>query len=183
MTREDIKELLNKQYINIQIVRTRLIEYILESPNKERIINHIVTAAKNKRKFTNTDLFKFFFEATEDLVKDTRHIKTVYSAQTLLKTVWDTSNINQLVINNIRDNFKLFDIEEPKELTREEQLVLQAQRMREAKAKKAAERKAKKAAEQQRKLKEVKPTEPVVQQSKYTKEQLEQIELLRNLSL
>lgn len=184
MNKLEIKELLNKPQMNITVVTREIIKYISESPLKEEIINHIVTRAKETKGFTTIDLFKFFFEKTEDLVKGTKHCGSLYATQILLKTVWEQSHLSTTVINNIRQQYKLYVIEPSKPLTREEQLVIQAQRMRDGKARKAAEQKAKKIAAQKTKITyntNVEPAKPEASESKFTKEQLAQIEFLRGL--
>ena len=183
MTSVEVRDILNKPQLHFNVAVRTLTDYILQPVKKVIVVNYIVSRAKQTKNFTTIDLLKFFIEKTEYLTENTRLCKTKYASQMLLKSTWETSRLQQVVIQQIRNNYAMLEAEPEKELTKKEKQILQAKLMREAKAKKAEERRKLEQAKKQAKLKQEVEDKVKVKEtkSKYSEEQLNQIELLKNL--
>jgi len=193
MTKEEVRRILNVGNQSFYYVVRVLSTYFLTEPVRSATLNYIVLSAKGKKKFTTLDLISYFYNFGKDVISKTAFCNSVYAEKMLMKTVWEQTHMLNLVVTQIKNNFKLLNIpekrvEDTKVLTREEQLKKQAERMREAKAKKRAERLAKEAALQAKKApKEIQKKQEsdasVVKtsKSKFSKEQLEHIELLKRM--
>lgn len=187
MKLEELRAILNNYHTQFNYVLQQTKKFFNQPEIRNPLINTIKDRALLYGKLTPIQLLKWFVEEAEDYVSNTTLCNTKYKTQTFLKTVWETSQFGTLVIHNIRNNVDLpIPNQEPEvPLTREEQLKLQAERMRAAKSKKREERlKAEqlvkqKELEAKQKVNEVKP---INNNQKYTKEQLEHIEWLRNLN-
>jgi hypothetical protein len=184
--KEIVKNFLNRKDVNFYQVVNSLVSYINIYDVKVEILNSIVLKARNHKNFTGIDLFKYFYEALKPLVENTIFCPTAYNAQMLLKNVWETLRFQNLVITQIKNNYKIIEVQKQnlnEEELKEQRLKKQAEVMRAAKAKKAAEKKAIEDAKKQIKIYKVEQKEKANESKKLSPEQEEQIRLLRNLKI
>jgi hypothetical protein len=185
MNEQQIKQMLSTGRENFYQIVQSISEHVLSKEKFPVVANAIVTKAKAKKGFNTMDLFKYFYEEVGPLVEGTYYCPTKYNAQMLLKNVWQSSQFQMRVIDQIRKNYELIPTYESKvELTDEEKrkqrLKIQAEKMRQAKARKAAEKKALQDAKETRKVAEEKR---VVDTKKLTPEQQAQLDLLKKLKI
>lgn len=107
MNREDIRKLLNAETTQFHTIVNTLVKHILEPNIKAQIANAVVKKAKETNKRSQTDLFRIFFDGMRSLVKDTRMCSNLYAEQMMLKTVWERSRFQALVIRMIKSNLLL----------------------------------------------------------------------------
>lgn len=181
MTKEKVKEVLNIRNNNFYRVIDTLVSYVNVYENKVVLLNAIVLKAKENKSLTSLDMFKYFYEELESLVINTVYCPSKYNAQMLLKSVWEKSLMQSYVVQQIRQGYKIIELQKndipENETDKQQRLRLQAERMRVAKAKKAAEKKAIEDANKQKKQ------EQQIKSQKINKEYEEQIRLLRNLKI
>lgn len=202
MTKSEVLKLLNNKSGSFQHIVNAVGGYI-KSPNVfPRLVNRIVLKAQKQKNLSAMDLFKFFYQEMEGLVKGTKVCPNTYNAQMLLKNVWETLQLQTVVVNQIRRNYAIMQEPEDVEIVKEkpkqkkdpnkketpeerkERLKVQAEKMRKAKEKKAAEKKAAEAAKRQKETNQKKPQPQQRQQGKQlTKEQQAQVNLLKNLKI
>lgn len=199
MVKSEVLKLLNNKSGSFQHVINAVSGYV-KSPNVlPRVVNRIVLKAQKKQNITSMDLFKFFYEEMEDLVIGTKMCPKKYNAQMFLKSVWETLQLQTLVVNQIRKNYAILDepedvevVEEtPKKTSkkttkkketpeeRKERLRRQAEKMRQAKAQKKQQEEVK---EQPKPKAETKPQDNSGVED-LTPEQREQLNLIRNLKI
>jgi hypothetical protein len=184
MTKEKVQQILSVRNNNFYNVVGIITDYVNVYENKINIVNNIVTSCKGNRNLTSIDIFKYFFENLKHLVEGSVYCPSTYNAQMLLKNVWEKSLLQLLVIQQIRKGYEIIPLPNAhipaNETSKEEKLRVQAERMRAAKAKKAAEKKAIEDANAQN-IKQAQAKKEAFKNM--TKEQKEQIELLRNLKI
>lgn len=137
ITQEQLRETLDKK-LPFNMILNETQKFLLQPPIKNPLLNTLKEKAEMYRNFNNTTLLKWFIEETIGLVEGTKLCYNTYTAQSFLKTIWETSKLGIELIHNIRNNIVL-DVPKPDEpeMTPGE---LRALRMREAKARKKAER-------------------------------------------
>lgn len=204
MTKSEVLKLLNNKRGSFQHTVNAVANYV-KSPNVlPRMTNRIVLKAQKKGNVTVMDLFKFFYEEMEGLVKGTKLCPNVYSTQMFLKNIYEVLQMQALIVRQIRNNYAIMDepedievIDETSKKTskkktkkketpeeRKERLKRQAEKMRQAKARK----------KQQEEPKKVEPKEQPKAQPKeqpkatsgmddLTPEQREQLNMIRNLKI
>jgi len=194
MTKETVRKYLNQDRINFYAAVNTVVDYVKLKENKQQIVNYIVDTAVRTRDNSPITMLKNFISILAPVVQDTRLINTKYAVQMFLKKVWESSGFRNEVIEFLRNPVRK-EVEEeivpiPKPTKKDgpetpeqkkERLRRQAQLMTQAKKKKAAE----KAAIELEKQKKVKLEQDQKfqkkEEKKLTKEQLEQLELLRNM--
>lgn len=185
MNEAQIKQMLSTRKENFYQIVQNLSKFVLAKENFPRISNAVVLKAKAKKGFNTLDLFKYFYEEVGPLVEGTHYCPTKYNAQMLLKNVWESSQFQMHVVNQIRKNYELLETPESKtELSEEEKkkqrLKAQAEKMRAAKARKAAEKKALQDAKETRTKNDQAKT---IETKKLTPEQQAQLDMLKKLKI
>lgn len=186
MKKEELREFLDRPNVPFNTALHKVNEFIMEPNNKAIIANYIVAELKNKKNIKSKDIFSLFFLATKSLVTKTRLCNTLFAEQSLLRSAFINSQFQNIVISLVKQGYRLLPVEsntkdsEPEdELTRKQRLKRQAALMREAKARKRAEQLAKEKRVEVAQKPEEKRVEVV--KKKFTKEELEQIELLKHM--
>lgn len=174
ITKEAIRVLLNDRRTPILQITNLIKQYMLQPEIRGPLLNHLRKQYLNNKEY---NVLKWFIEYNEELVCKTALCSTKYSAQILLKTVWQMlPELHIELAKNIRENI-ILDEPNKKVLSREERLIKQAEIMRAAKARKREER-------LKAENKEIKkePLEKVEQPKKeLTEEEIERIKWLRKL--
>lgn len=203
MTKSEVKKVLDNRQANFQFVLKAVADYVMSPLMYAPTVNVIVKKAKeakdNKKNLTSMDLFLFFYAELKELVKGTKYCTSTYAEQMILKSVWEHTQLQTRVVQQIRNNYALLPelesvevveteekpkkkIKKEKETPeqRAERLKRQAERMRQAKAKKAV-----KTLEPKKEVPKVEPqkTEEPKKDDGLTAEQRKQVELLKNLKL
>lgn len=196
MKKSEIREFLDRPNVSFNVALHRIKDFVLEPTNKAIIANYIVTELKNNKNAKSKDLFLLFYLATKSLVTRTKLCNNKFAEQSLLRSVYLSSQFQNIIISLVRQGYKLLPVEAvvtkddtpEDEESRKKRLKKQAALMREAKARKRAEKLAKeKRVEIQQKPKEKRVEtlqKPAIQnttQKKFSKEELEQIELLKRM--
>jgi len=202
MVKSEVKQLLNNRQANFQFVLKGVGDYVRSLTVFAPTVNKIIKKAQTKQNLASMDLFVFFYEEMKDLVEGTKYCPNKYSAQMLLKSVWEHVQLQTFIVQQIRKGYVLLEepedievIEEkPKKKTKKketpeekkERLKRQAEAMRIAKAKKSGKdpevTKKEEPAKQQAPQPTPQPT-PQPQQKELTPEQLEQLQMLKNLKI
>lgn len=197
MVKSEVLKLLNNKSGSFQHTVNAVSRYV-KSPNVlPRVVNRIVLKAQKKQNVTTIDLFKFFYDELEGLVKGTKLCPNTYTAQMFLKSVWEALQLQTLVVNQIRKNYAIMDepedievVEEtPKKTSkkketpeeRKERLRRQAEKMRQAKAQKKQQEKVKEQQKPKAETKEATKVNSGIED--LTPEQREQLNLIRNLKI
>ena len=145
--REKVRDILNNSRdINFSHATETVKNLIQSKAEAPFIINHIVTKAKLvKGTISTVQLFQIFYHYTKEIVAGNRFCRTEYQKQMFLKNIWITSNLQTMVMDQIRKGYKMIlEPEEYKEKTAEEiaeevrlaRLEKQAAKMRVGKANK-----------------------------------------------
>jgi len=197
MNVEDIRKLLNSDGKQFKIIVNTFVQFILEKNRKAIIANYIVGRARETNKMHPANLFKFFFERTRYIVKGTKLCNSLYAEQMMLKSIWEQSRLQLLVVRMLKNNL-LLRIDNPEEIKskvkhrkgpetpeeRKQRLKRQAALMRQAKARKNKKIKnITKAINKPVKHIQTKRSVPQKPKSKFSKAQLEQIELLKHMKI
>lgn len=201
MVKSEVLKLLNTKTGSFQHAINAVSRYV-KSPNiLPRVVNRIVLKAQKQKNITSMDLFKYFYEEMGGLVKGTKLCPNTYTAQMFLKSVWETLQLQALVVSQIRKNYAIMDeledievVEDtPKKTTkkttkkketpeeRKERLRRQAEKMRQAKAQKNQQKEKK--VEQKSEVESQTHEQPKTQHKELTPEQREQLDILKRLKL
>jgi len=202
MVRSEVKRLLNERQTSFQFILKAISDYTMSYIVFAPTVNKIIKKAKNKPGFSSMDLFVFFYEEMKELVEGTNYCPTKYNAQMLLKSVWETTQLQSYVIQQIRKGYVLLDEPEdvqivedtPKSKKKQKEtpeqkkarLKRQAEAMRNAKAKKNGYEIKEEIRQQEAPTPQPQPQvqpQPQPQQKELTPEQRQQLEMLKNLKV
>jgi hypothetical protein len=125
--REKVRDILNNSRdINFSHATETVKNLIQSKAEAPFIINHIVTKAKLvKGTISTVQLFQIFYHYTKEIVDGNRFCRTEYQKQMFLKNIWITSNLQTMVMDQIRKGYKMIlEPEEYKEKTKRPMVVI-----------------------------------------------------------